>query len=279
VRFCLVCGALSSLFISTVVCKGQPVSTVFSAGGSSATFNSVQGGLTAWSVDSTVNQLNLQNFWFNVGGNNTSVGSLTFQSATVVQDSPTEKTLTAVYGSTAFNVTLAYNLTDIGNGSGDIGESIVIQNNRASALNISLIQYTDFDLDGTPGGDTAVLSTDSIWGNYVSASQYKGALHAGATVQQSVVTPEADAGEVDGMGGLLGRISSGAYSLSDNSGPATGSDTSWALQWDLTIGGSGTTGISEDNEITGVAVPEPSSLAVLLLGVFGLGLRLRGRHA
>jgi hypothetical protein len=263
-----------------MISEGKAGTTPFSAGGSSAVFDPAQGGLTSWTVDGTVNQLALQNFWFNVGGNNLALSSLGSPSVTVATDSASTSTLTAIYGSTAFNVTLTYTLTDFGNGSADIGESIGIQNNRPSALNLSLIQYSDFNLDGTPGGDTAELTMDPFWGRFLAATQWKGTTEVSSTVEQSAITPEADLGEVDGNGGLYSRISSGAYSLnSNNSGPVTGSDVSWALQWDLSLGGMGTTGISEQNEIAGLAVPEPSTFAIAFLGLFGLGLRFCGRRA
>jgi hypothetical protein len=50
-------------------------------------------------------------------------------------------------------------------------------------------------------------------------------------------------------------------------GPATGNDVCWALQWNFNIKGSSSLGISEDNLLSGVAVPEPSAFALLSLSL------------
>jgi hypothetical protein len=51
----------------------------------------------------------------------------------------------------------------LGAGSADILESIVVQNNSGALLPFSLFQYSNFDLLGTPGGDTVnFLTWDSV---------------------------------------------------------------------------------------------------------------------
>jgi hypothetical protein len=268
-------SAVLQLVLMSAALQGKAATSTFSDGDSSAVFDPAQGGLTAWFADNaSANQLPLQNFWFNAGGNNTALDSLGTPAVSLSSDL---STLAATYSNAAFSVTLKYTMTDFGGGSADIAESIKVKNNTSSALNLTFFQYSDYDLNGTPGGDTAQLGQDSVSGKFVSATQSKGFGPLATTVEQTVVTPEANHGEVNGSGSLLGEIGTGAYVLNDNLSPVSGSDVSWALQWDLNLAAEGTAGISEDNLLSGVAVPEPSALAFVCLGMAALGLSLRGR--
>ena len=239
---------------------------------SSATFSASSGGLTSWSVDGQ-NQLALQNLWYRIGaGNNLALGAL---GAPVVSQ-PLSGLLTATYTGAGFTLAIKYDMTgsNPGNGAADIGETITIQNTSGSALSFVLYQYSDFDLGQNPMNDTASLGVDTSTGKIVSLNQQKGTMVACATLG-SVVTPEANGGQVDATGGLYAQLGTGAYSLNNNLGPAGGptSDVAAALQWNLAINAGKSLIISEDNTINGVtAVPEPALLALISSGLAAFGL-------
>jgi len=244
----------------------QASSQFITDGASSATFDPVSGSLTGWTIGGQ-NQLGLQNFWVRNGGVNQQLTG-----ASVSQVIPGQ--LTATYTGVGFNVSVRYTMTDMGTGSGLLAQSIRINNTSGAALNnFRFFTYSDFDLGGSPFGDSAVLATDSVSGRYVSASQYKGSIALTTTTADTTLTPRADYGEVDLVPFTLGRIGSGAYDLNNVTG-MTGGNVAWALEWNFaTIAAGGSVGIGEQTLIDGVLVPEPSSIALAALGLAAVAIR------
>jgi hypothetical protein len=240
-------------------------------GGSIATYDSTSGSLTRWSIDGQ-NQLSSQSLWLRIGpGLNYQLTAPT----SIVQ--PIAGQLTATYSGVGFNVSVRYNMTDMGPGSGLLAQSIRINNTSGVALNnVSFFTYSDFDLGGNPFNDSAILATDSATGRYVSASQYKGPIALNTTTADTTLSPRADGGEVDLVPFTLGRIGSGAYDLNNisamNGGP--GGNIAWALEWNFaSIAAGGSAGIGEQNLINGVLVPEPSTLALVSVGLAAIAIR------
>jgi hypothetical protein len=170
-----------------------------------------------------------------------------------------------------FSVRVDYQLTGglLGSGVSDIRETIRIDNNTAAPLDFHFFQYSDFNLGGTAGNDTVVLSKNSL-------NRFNDALQteAGVALSETVTAPSAAHGEAALAGATLLKLNNGvADNLSDAAGPLTG-DVTWAFQWDFNIAAGGSAIISKDKYLELVAVPEPASAALLLAGV-GLLARVR----
>ena len=235
--------------------------------------NGSSAGMFNWSVDGQ-NQLAQQWFWYRIG-NNPEAPINTISAPTIT--TPDARTAYTTYNNGAFSVEVDYSLTGglAGSGYSDIGESIRISNLTASPLDFHFFQYSDFDLGGTPGGQTIQLGRD------LSGTHFNEALQTGpgATLDESitVAAPGANHGEAALFNSTLIKLNNGvADNLNDNAGPVGPGDATWALQWDLVIAPGGSALISKDKYIQlATAVPEPSALALISIGLAGLARRSR----
>src|SRR5207302_2964130 len=92
-----------------------------------------------------------------------------------VFSNPDSRTLETTYFNGSYGVTVHYFLTGFSAGSGQslLQETISITNATASPLGIHFLQYSDFDLGGTPAGDTIQLGKN-LNGLFNEADQSKG---------------------------------------------------------------------------------------------------------
>ena len=172
-------------------------------------------------------------------------------------------TLVTNYNGGAFTTQVRFILNGGAGGSGtsDLAEQISITNTSGLVLSYHFFQYTDFDLNGSSGGDTAVFNNV----NNVAQSE------AGTILSETVITPAASHREIDFFANTLGSLNDGfATTLSDTPlgltiGPG---DVTWAFQWDVAIAPGATFLISKDKQIT--TIPEPSSFVLAAVGLIGL---------
>lgn len=225
-----------------------------------------QRGMYQWAVDGQ-NQLQQQWFWYGLG--NGAVHSLDTISGipTVVMNGTRE--LTATYISPgAFSVSVDYALsggsTLVGaTANADIAETIRVVNLSPSTLSYHFYEYSYFNLLG--GGDDIVQLGQNLRGQYNSAYQY----NLGASLSETVVTPGADHGEVAPVGLTLAKLNSGGpVTLGSpfGGGPVGPGAVTWALEWDFNILPGASALISKDKYLDVSVVPEPSPLALLVLG-------------
>ena len=130
-------------------------------------------------------------------------------------------------------------------------------------------------MGGTPGGQTIQLGKDLSGTHYNEAYQ----TGPGAILDESitVAAPGANHGEAAFFNSTLVKLNNGvADNLNDNAGPLGPGDATWALQWDRQIAAGGSFLISKDKYIQlAGAVPEPSALALISVGLAGLARRKR----
>jgi hypothetical protein len=248
-----------------------------SDGGSTATLNLGTGtgnlGMNSWTVLNGQNQLSQQWFWYSVNGSapqpiNTIGGMSTTPNGA--------NDLTVTYQNTQLSVNVDYTLNGngVGSGSADIMEYIWIDNvSSDQILNVSFFQYSNFNLlqnninsvhiNGSPGAYTGAFQSTGTPG--------------GTGIAEVILTPNASHGETALVPTTLNELNNPAnlnFNLSDNTSLVTG-DVSWAFQWDATLNPGDEEDISKDKGLKVMAVPEPSIMALIALGMGALGLARR----
>lgn len=220
-------------------------------------------GMSSWTVDGQ-NQLNRQSFWYRLGDTGPERPVESLGVPTVLCQ--TDRVLMVSYAGQSLTIEFDYMLTGGTPGSrlSDMAQQIRFINSGSSSLQMHFWQYSDFDFEGTPGGDTLWIN-----GNTVNQS--------GETLifAETVVTPRPSHFEAALFGDTLARLNDDLpTTLNDVASPQTGNVT-WAYQWDFTLPAHGAYIISEDTLID--PVPEPITLVTMSLGLAAVAARLRRR--
>jgi len=258
-------------------------------GGSTAIINPGNGsgdlGMNNWSVDTiNQNQLNEQWFWYSVASVNggvaqsiDTIGGLNVQNNNYGSEGLNEVTLT--YANALLSVNVEYTLSGGGDGSGsaDLTESIWIDNNSASSLTLNFYQYSNFNL--LQNNNNRVNISGSA-GAYTGAMQTTGG-PGGSGIAEVIQEPNATYAEANyanaGINSTLYKLNNTAnLTLDDNTSAGMGNVT-WAFQWTTTILPGGEFDIYKDKGLSITAVPEPSTVTFVALGLGALGLAFRRR--
>jgi hypothetical protein len=225
--------------------------------------SSSQSGMFTWEVDG-VDQMFQQWFWYRVGsGPEASINTLTPTAAGVVG-----RNIVTNYAGNGFTIEVTYLVTGgtANSGTSDVAETIRIINTGTAPLDFHFFQYSDFDLCGNAGGETAT---------FVNANTVDQTDIGGCHLSETVVTPDASHREAGIFAATLSSLNDGgATLLSDNVSSGFG-DATWAFQWDVVIGAGGSFIISKDKHLS--AIPEPASLFLLGSGLLG-GLKAARRR-
>ena len=262
-RLVSICAALAVSGILVLPGRGSAAIVNLSNGDSTATVNlDSSAGMSSWTVNGQ-NQLAQQWFWFRIGNSGLAQPINTISSANILLQDP--NTVSAEYTSALLGITLdiTYTLTGGGPGNADISEQIEIINNNVSQLDFHFFQYSDFNLLNTPGGDSVSISGNPTDG-YDFALQTKGPTQ----IAEAVTAPpanEAEAGLTPDTLNSLNTVS--GYNLNGTVSIGPG-DATWALQWDATIDGNGGMfDLTKDKKLSISIIPEPSTIAVVALGL------------
>jgi PEP-CTERM motif len=231
-----------------------------------------QSGMSSWTVNG-VNQLAQQWFWYRTGssGGQSSIDTLPLLAATASDTNGNGQldTLFLSYGSTSgLQIDVRYTLRGTASSGSDMQEQINITNNSTSTLDLHFFQYTNFNLNGTPAGDTVSL----INANTVRQSK------SGALISETVATPAANHYELglttDSPNTLTRLNSGGPITLLDGATTRGPGDATWAFEWDRSLAPGATLQISKDKNLQ---IPEPGTLTLIAMGFVGLAF-LRKRH-
>jgi hypothetical protein len=227
-----------------------------------------------WRVEGQ-DQLFQQAFWYRVGnGPEQSLHSLpvSFQLASNTNSDPGLDTLNVVYNGPGYNVEVTYRLDGGGAGSGasGMGEQIAITNNSGAPLDFHFFQYSDFEIMGTAGNESAVFL------NANTVRQYEGAI----SLQETVATPAASHREINFFDITRDKLEDGVPTTLNDlppiGVPLGPGDMTWTFQWDKIIpaSGIGRTFIISKNKRLNV-VPEPGAIALLAIAALSVGIGRR----
>lgn len=219
-----------------------------------------QSGMSSWTVNG-VNQLAQQWFWFRVGstGGQSSIETLPLLAAAAsdTNGNGQNDTLFLSYGSTTgLQIDVRYTLRGTASSGSDMQEQINITNNSTtSTLDLHFFQYSNFDLNGTPAGDTVSL----INANTIRQSK------TAALISETVTTPAANHYELglttDSPNTLFRLNNVNGLTLSDGATTRGPGDATWAFQWDQSLAPGASLQISKDKNL---AIPEPGTSALII---------------
>ncbi len=172
----------------------------------------------------------------------------------------------AMTGITA-RATLILRGTTPGSGSSNISELLSVVNTTGSAVTFSLFQYVNFDLAGTPGDDTLIVTGGSL-------AQQSDPTGWAAQVSATPMPTAFEAGLVTDNPSILDRLQAPVPAVLNNvPGPVVG-DGAVAFQWDFTLQDGQSFLLSAEKNIA--MVPEPATL--VLAGIGGLMMTRRGHR-
>ena len=276
------CAALVVSGILLLPGKGVAQNFTISNGGSTATLNLGDGsggtgsiGMNSWTVGGVAqDQLDQQWFWYSIG--NSAPQSIdNLGDLTTLYNGPNN--LTVTYGAAdGLQVNVDYVLHGNGanSGSADMMEYIWIVNNSGSAINnFSFYQYSNFNL---LQNNLNSVTISGPAGAYTGAFQQTGV--GGTGIAEVIVSPDANGAEAGLAAPTLSDVSTGTLNGNSSAGPG---DVAWAFRWDdLTLAANGgELDISKDKGLKVMTIPEPSTLALIALGIGALGLTLRRKLA
>jgi hypothetical protein len=229
-------------------------------------------GASNWRVDG-INQLYGQWFYYRVGavGGESPINAI---SAPTIS-TPTAARLDLTYNNGLYSALVRYTLTGNtpGSSASGLSETITLQNLTANVLDFHFFQYSDFDLRADSQNQSVQFFTNGI-GQYFKVVQSGNLMSVTETVTSAAV-PIAHV-EANAYDNTLNSLTDGSpTTLNDTTSFGPG-DATFAYQWDISMAPGGSVIISKILSV----VPEPSSAALLSLGILGFGLlRRRARKA
>jgi hypothetical protein len=243
-----------------------------SDGGSTAIVNAGNTGtlgMNNWTVGGQ-NQLNQQWFWVSVNG---AVAQPINTIGTLTPNLAAPNDLQLSYASSQLTVNTEYVLSGngIGSDSADIMEYLSVVNNGSSPITLSFYQYSYFNLLGN-NNNTVSLSGGP--GSWTGAQQTTGG-PGGTGLAEVIAAPNANYGETAPAGQTLNELNTVA-NLTLNNNPSAGpGNVTWAFQWTATLQAGDVLNIIKDKGVSISPIPEPSTLAIIALGLGACGLARR----
>jgi hypothetical protein len=232
-------------------------------------------GVLNWSVDG-VNSLSSQRFFYRIGASPEALLQSISSTPTVVfTQNPTISRLDVTYANGIFSARTLFQLigTTPGSGSANLNETITIQNLSGAPLDFHLFQYSDFNLGGVAGGQTAQFQFDGF-GQPYKVIQTDGM----RTVTETVNANTAPIGHFEaGLDGTtLGSLTDLAATTLNDTITAGPGNATFTYQWDVVLAPNETITISKLMNI----VPEPGVATFAILSLVGMfAMRKQSRRS
>jgi hypothetical protein len=280
----LLASCLAGLALLLLPHNGLAQSVTLTNGGSTATVDlGSSTGLDSWMVDtSPVNQLDSEWFYYSInGGTAQAINSLGLVGYTVTGGN----VLTATYANSQLSISIGYTLAGSGSGSGsaDLTANNVtaISGSSATLANLNIYEYANFNLLQSFDNGITISQASSgppffIPGGYDGVSQSSGA----TALTETINSPFANFAEAGINSTVLSDILSGGNLSGPLSfSPTPGDNVAWGLEWTYqNVGPNSQENVIQDQTLGVSNVPEPSSLALLALGLGACGFKFARRR-
>jgi hypothetical protein len=181
------------------------------------------------------------------------------------------------YAASGVSITPTFSLTSGVNSGGTyytLGESILVKNTLSTPQTINFFQYSDFSLGIASGSQTVNLSTINPNLQYQATQAGGGTYPSLQDGYQIVALGPVTTTMQAGNSGLLFGPFIGNTPLDNATFSASGTVVDYAFESSATLGFNQSFTISEFQTIT---VPEPSSVALISLGMLALAVLNRRR--
>jgi len=265
--------AFSVMLLFPVMAVAQTYTLTDPGSEATVTLNGSGAGMNYWTVDAdpSVNQLASQWFYYSFDGSG--VQAINALSTAIVETNSTANFLNLTYANSQLSINIQYTLAGGGYGSGnaDIYEAIAIDNlSGTSITNLQFYQFSNFNLLQNNANSVSVFGSP---GNYYFAQQTAGSTALG----EGIINPDANYAVAGTAAAVLSDILSG----NNLSGPMSAGpgDVAWAFQWDDATLNPEADGdefdIEKDKSLSISNVPEPSTIALIALGLGAVGLVCR----
>jgi hypothetical protein len=240
-------------------------------------------GLNSWTVDtSPASQVDSEWFYYSVnGGPVQPINSLGSLSYTVTGNN----VLDANYHNSQLSIGIEFTLAGSGSGSGsaDLSANNVTATSMSSGTlaSLKIYEYANFNL--LQSYDNSInISQGSSGPPFFTPQGYNGVTqNSGATaLTEAINNPNADFAEAGQALGVLGDVTSGG-NLNDNLsyGPIAGQNVAWAFEWSYqNVAPGDIENVLEDQTLSIANVPEPTSMALIALGLGACGFKFARRR-
>ena len=263
------CAGLAASGLLFLPGQGNAQTTDFTlnSGGSSANVDLANGqGMNYWSV---LGQNQLISQWFYYSVNNGPVQAINAIGLVSSSQFGQGNYLDALYQNSQLSVEVTYTLNGTGPGNADITETVAAKNLSGGTFNLNLFQYSNFNLLGS-GNNTL-----QIYGNpgaYTEAVQTSGS----TSIAEGIVSPYANSAEANFADQTLAQINAGSLQGHLFAGPG---NVAWGFEWSTALASGDEFDLTKDKSLSVSMVPEPSTFALIGLGMGALGLVRRRRSS
>jgi hypothetical protein len=258
-------SALLAILLSASIVQSQAQNYTLAARNSSLQVNiGTGGGLSDWTING-VNQLEQQWFYYSVGsGAVNSIDTIAPWSTPIVTTGNTSS-LTETYANSTLSLTTGYTLQSQQTGSllSKLGIAVTLVNLSSTSQTFHLFQYSDFWLGGVSGGQNVqFVGTASPY--TVNQTSTSGGSLTGQIIATAAGAP-AQVEEVAGIfdGNQFGLANGNAAPIFNDTVLSAGpGNVTYGYEINATLAAGSSLIVSEVQ-----SVPEPSSLALITLGM------------